>query len=165
MKPYLRFVFLFIPASIMLAQTSPVVFPKVWLALENEINGDNSFDLLRHLTLYHAPTGSNDDFEAQAKWVAERAREYGLTDVKVFWVGGTDRPWNVRWGEAWIVEPETAKLGDTLESPLRVAANSRSADISAELVDVGGGTLRGRLPGQGRKGQDRAGERQSGRRA
>ncbi len=143
MKRYLWFAFLFIPASIILAQTSPVVSSKVWQALENEINGDNSFDLLRHLTLYHAPNGSNDDFEAQAKWVAERARECGLVDVKVFWVGGTDRPWNVRWGEAWIVEPETEriKLGDTLESPLRVATNSRSADISAELVDVGAGTL------------------------
>ena len=73
--------------------------------------------------------------------MAERARECGLADVKVFWVGGTDRPWNVRSGEAWIVEPETAKLGDTLESPLRVATNSRSADISAELVDVGAGAL------------------------
>ena len=141
MKRYLWFAFLFIPASTMLAQTSPFVSPKVWQAFENEINGDNSFDLLRHLTLYHAPNGSNDDFEAQAKWVAERARECGLADVKVFWVGGTDRPWNVRSGEAWIVEPETAKLGDTLESPLRVATNSRSADISAELVDVGAGTL------------------------
>ena len=141
MKRYLWFAFLFMPASTMLAQTSPAVSPKVWQAFENEINGDNSFDLIRHLTLYHAPNGSNDDFEAQAKWVAERARECGLADVKVFWVGGTDRPWNVRSGEAWIVEPETAKLGDTLESPLRVAINSRSADISAELVDVGAGAL------------------------
>ena len=141
MKRYLWFVFLFIPTSTMLAQTSPVVSPKVWQAFENEINGDNSFDLIRHLTLYHAPNGSNDDFEAQAKWVADRARECGLADVKVLWVGGTDRPWNVRSGEAWIIEPETTKLGDTLESPLRVATNSRSADTSAELVDVGAGAL------------------------
>ena len=141
MKRYLWFAFLFIPASTMLAQTSPVVSPKVWQAFENEINGDNSFDLIRHLTLYHAPNGSNDDFEAQAKWVAERARECGLADVKIFWVGGTELPWNVRSGEAWIIEPETVKLGDTLESPLRVATNSRSADISAELVDVGAGAL------------------------
>jgi len=103
-------------------------------------DGDNSFDLIRHLTLYHSPNGSNEDFEAQAKWVADKAREYGLADVKVFWVGGTDRPWNVHSGEAWIVEPEITKLGDTLESPLRVATNSRSADVTAELVDVGTGT-------------------------
>src|SRR5512136_2532809 len=122
------------------AQTSPAVPLKVWQAIENEISGDNSFDLIRHLTLYHSPNGSNEDFEAQAKWVAGKAREYGLVDAKVFWVGGTGRPWNVHSGEAWIVEPEMTKLGDTLESPLRVATNSRTADVTTELVDVGVGT-------------------------
>lgn len=122
------------------AQTSAAIPARIWQAIENEISGDNSFDLIRHLTRYHAPNGSNDEFEAQARWVAERAREYGLADVKVFWVGGNGRPWNVRSGEAWIVEPELVKLGDILESPLRVATNSRSADLTAELVDVGDGT-------------------------
>ena len=126
-----------LPAS---AQTSPIVPAKVWKAFENEINGDNSYDLLRHLTLYHAPNGSNDDFEAEANWVAAKAREYGLTDVKIMWLGGGGKPWNVTAGEAWIVEPEEIKLGDILESPLRVATNSRSADLTAELVDVGAGT-------------------------
>jgi hypothetical protein len=124
-----------------LAQTSPAVPGKIWRAVENEISGDNSFDMIRYLTRYHAPNGSNDDFEAQANWVAEKAREYGLVDVKVFWVGGgRGRPWNLRSGEAWIVEPDVVKLGDTLESPLRIATNSRSADITAELIDVGEGT-------------------------
>ena len=50
-----------------LAQTSPAVPPKVWQAIENEISGDNSYDMIRHLTRYHAPNGSNDDFEDQAK--------------------------------------------------------------------------------------------------
>ena len=100
-----------------MAQTSPAVPPKVWQAIENEISGDNSFDLIRHLTLYHSPNGSNEDFEAQAKWVAEKAREYGLADVKVFWVGGTDRPWNVHSGEAWIVEPEISNSGTPWNRP------------------------------------------------
>jgi len=139
MRRWLALAILFVPAH-STAQTSPAVAPRVWQAFENEISGDNSFDLIRHLTQYHAPNGSNEDFERQARWVAERAREYGLVDVKVFWVGGTDRPWNVRSGEAWVVEPEQAKLGDILESPLRVATNSRSASVTAELVDVGAGT-------------------------
>ena len=41
MKRYLWFTFLLIPASTMLAQTSPAVSPKVWQAFENEINGDD----------------------------------------------------------------------------------------------------------------------------
>ena len=136
-----------------IAQTSPAVPLKVWQAIENEISGDNSFDLIRHLTLYHSPNGSNEDFEAQARWVAEKAREYGLVDAKVFWVGGTDRPWNVYSGEAWIVEPEVAKLGDTLESPLRVATNSRSTDVTAELIDVGAGTGESDYHGKDVKGR------------
>lgn len=140
MKRFCCLALLLVPCSALLAQTSPAVAPKVWRAFENEISGDNAFDLLRQLTLYHAPNGSNDDFEAQAHWVAARARDYGLTGVRVFWLDGIQRPWNVRTGEAWILGPEVVKLGDTLESPLRVAVNSRSADISAELVDVGAGT-------------------------
>ena len=153
MRRYLCFAFLLLPINTILAQTSPAVAPKVWRAFENEISGDNSFDMIRHLTLYHAPNGSNDDFEAQARWVADKAREYGLADVKVFWVGGAERPWNVRSGEAWIIEPEVIKLGDTLESPLRVATNSRSADISAELVDVGAGTRESDYQGKDVKGR------------
>ena len=152
MKRFLLPAVLLIPYCSM-AQTSPAVPPRIWQAIENEISGDNSFDLIRHLTLYHSPNGSNEDFEAQAKWVAGKAREYGLTDVKVFWVGGTDRPWNVHSGEAWIVEPEITKLGDTLESPLRVATNSRSADVTAELIDVGAGTAEADYEGKDVKGK------------
>ena len=152
MKRFLPLAVLLIPLYSM-AQTSPAVPPKVWQAIENEISGDNSFDLIRHLTLYHSPNGSNEDFEAQARWVAEKARDYGLVDVKVFWLGGGDRPWNVHSGEAWIVEPEISKLGDTLESPLRVATNSRSADVTAELIDVGAGTAETDYQGRDVKGK------------
>lgn len=122
------------------AQTSPIVPEKVWTAIENEISGDIAYNHLRTLTLYHAPNGSNEDFEAEANWVAEKAREYGLTGVKIMWLGGGGRPWNLRSGEAWIVEPEEHKLGDVLEHPLRVGVGSHPADITAELVDVGAGT-------------------------
>ncbi|NWG14533.1 MAG: hypothetical protein HXY20_13485, partial [Acidobacteria bacterium] len=152
MKRSLFLVVLFLPLCSM-AQTSPGVAPKVWQAFENEISGDNSFDLIRHLTLYHSPNGSNDDFEAQARWVADKARSYGLADVTVFWLGGTGRPWNVQSGEAWIVDPEAAKLGDTLESPLRVAVNSRSTDMTAELIDVGSGTRESDYHGKEVKGK------------
>lgn len=70
MKRFLLPAVLLIPYCSM-AQTSPSVPPKVWQAIENEISGDNSFDLIRHLTLYHSQNGSNEDFEAQAKWVAD----------------------------------------------------------------------------------------------
>src|SRR5512135_1906604 len=152
MKRLLLSAVLLVPVCSM-AQTSPAVPPNVWQAIENEISGDHSFDLIRHLTLYHSPNGSNEDFEAQANWVAGKAREYGLVDAKVFWVGGTDRPFNVHSGEAWIVEPETIKLGDTLESPLRVATNSRSADVTAELIDVGAGTAESDYHGKNVKGK------------
>ena len=116
MKRFLLPAVLLIPYCSM-AQTSPAVPLKVWQAIENEISGDNSFDLIRHLTLYHSPNGSNEDFEAQAKFVADKAREYGLVDTKVFWVGGTDRPWNVRSGEAWIVEPRSRNSGTPWNRP------------------------------------------------
>ena len=45
---------LLVPVCQSLAQTSPAVPPKVWQAIENEISGDNSYDMIRHLTLSRA---------------------------------------------------------------------------------------------------------------
>lgn len=111
-------------------QDTPVVSARVWQALVNELSGDIAFDLVRQLTLYHAPTGDSEGFRLEAEWVAAKAREVGLEDVRIYWLKSPRRGWTLRAGEAWLVEPQERKLGDVRETPLRVAVNSRTVDVT-----------------------------------
>ncbi len=129
------------------AQRSPFLPDETYTKLVNEISGDVAFESLRTLTLYHAPTGGAEDFRKEADWVLERAQAYGLEEVKFIplpaWHtsrNAVDQNWTLKSGELWLIEPETVKLGDVRETPLSVADNSPTADITADLVDVGEGT-------------------------
>ncbi len=123
----------------LLGQKSPVVPEDVWQALANEISGDIALEDVRHLTRYHSPNAASEGFRQSAEWIAGRAREVGLEDVKMLSSKAPTRGWTIHGGAAWIVEPFELKLGDVRETPLRVADNSHSVDVTAELVDVGEG--------------------------
>jgi len=134
-------------AARLASQQSPLLPAETYAKLVNEISGDIAFDNLRHLVQYHATTGGAADFEKEAKWVVERAQSYGLEDVHYIslpaWYSSpeaVDQNWTLKSGELWVVEPKLMKLGDVRETPTSVADNSPSADITAELVDVGEGT-------------------------
>src|SRR2546428_828708 len=97
--------------------------------------------------MYHSTSGGAEDFRKEATWVVERAESYGLKDVKFIplpaWhtsPKAVDQNWSLRGGELWLLEPRRIKLGDVRETPTSVADNSPTADITAELVDVGEGT-------------------------
>ena len=134
-------------ASSAIAQESPFFPEETYSKLVNEISGDIAFDNLRQLVMYHSTSGGAEDFRKEATWVVERAESYGLKDVKFIplpaWhtsPKAVDQNWSLRGGELWLLEPRRIKLGDVRETPTSVADNSPSADIKAELVDVGEGT-------------------------
>ncbi|MFQ5695775.1 MAG: M28 family peptidase, partial [Terriglobia bacterium] len=143
----------FVAASAGQAQQTPVVPDNVWDALANEISGDIAFDHLRQLTLYHSPNGGTDDFRREAEWVAQKARTFGLADVRIIWLKADSPGWNLRAGEAWVVSPKEVKLGDVRETPLRVAVASRAVDATAELVHVAAGTSEADFEGKEVKGK------------
>jgi hypothetical protein len=121
------------------SQGTPVVPEDVWQALANELSGDIAFDHLRYLTLYHSPNAGSEGFQLSAEWVARKAGELGLVDVKMLSLSKPTRGSTLRAGEAWILSPFELKLGDVRETPLRVATNSHSTDVTAELIDIGAG--------------------------
>lgn len=82
------------------AQSTPVIPTPVWDTLNNELSGDIAFDHLRYLTVYHTPDGGAEDFRLMTDWVAAKAREVGLEDVKVIWLPHYQRGWTLRGGEA-----------------------------------------------------------------
>jgi hypothetical protein len=130
------------------AQQSPFLPEDTYTKLVNEISGDIAYDNLRSLVMYHAVSGGAEDFQKEADWVLARAKGYGLEDVKFiaqpawhFSAKELDGNWTLKGGELWLLEPKPMKLGDVRETPLSVADNSPTADITAELIDVGEGVM------------------------
>jgi hypothetical protein len=130
-----------------MAQQSPFLPEDTYNKLVNEISGDIAYDNLRSLVMYHAPTGGAEGFRQEAQWVLERAKSYGLEEIKYISLPafGTSaqspgQNWTLKGGELWLLEPQVMKLGDVRESPLFVADNSPTVDLTADLVDVGEGT-------------------------
>ncbi|HEY6291424.1 MAG TPA: M28 family peptidase [Terriglobia bacterium] len=129
------------------AQRSPFLPEDIDQKLTNEISGDIAFDNLRSLVLYHAPEGESEGFQDEARWVADRARTYGIENVHFIdlpsWGDSSGQPlpgWTLKGGELWLISPVTVKLGDVRETPTSVADYSPTADLTADLVDVGEGT-------------------------
>ncbi len=125
------------PAS---AQRSALIPLAVHDALVNEISGDIAFEHIRWFTHYHRPMGGGEGFEAVAKYVEQKAREYGLEDVRVIRQKTSTPSWSPRLGELTLTEPYTRRLAFSPEVVVSLADYSRTTDIpSAELIDVGAG--------------------------
>jgi hypothetical protein len=139
------------------AQSSPFVDDSVERLLVNEISGDLAFETLRITTQWHKPGGS-EGFFAVARYIEERAKAAGLQDVR--WIDQVaDSPsWTCKRAEAWLIEGEgdserRTKLGSFAEVATSIADYSRSADVTARLVDVGTGEKASDYEGKDVRGQ------------
>jgi hypothetical protein len=124
-------------ASALGAQESPFVPEKLALQLANEISGDRAFNYVRLLTPYHRIMGSPAFVEA-AKMLGGLAGGAGLENVQVVrqkFEGGLS--WNPRSAKLWMIAPEETKLADFEDVTVSLAVFSRSAHLTAELVDAG----------------------------
>src|ERR1700744_5250639 len=119
-----------------------------WSALRQEASGASPYENLRALTRLHR-VPATAEFDQAADYVLERAKEYGLQDVRSeqFPIDGkinyclTPTPfgWKGQSARLWQVEPQPTLLGDHATNPIRLADYSHSADVEAPLVDVGAG--------------------------
>src|SRR5688572_8244412 len=134
------------------AQSSPFLPDPLFRQLVNEISGDRSFENVRHLTHYHR-TGGSKDFFAAAEWIRGQAQAAGLEDVRLVKQKYDGQSWSATSGEAWLLEPEETKLADYREVAVGIADNSRTAHVTAELVDVGEGTTAKDYEGKDVKGK------------
>lgn len=130
---------LFAPAPAR-AQASPFLPDATYRVLAEEISGDIAFEHVRWFTHHHRPMGGSDGFEAVAKYVEEKARAYGLEDVRYIRLKSNQRSWSPRLGELWLTGPVERRLAFSREIPLALADYSRPASFDgARLVDVGDG--------------------------
>jgi hypothetical protein len=122
------------------AQEIPFLPAEQARLISQEISGDAAYEHIRHNTRFHRPRGGSDGLWEVAEYYATKAREAGLTDVRVIKQAYSIPPWNARFADLWIEGAAPERIASTLQAQLHLADYSRPADVTAELVDVGGGT-------------------------
>ena len=163
---FLSVVFLLSIAA--LAQKPPLLPEQDVKALAQELSGETAKRNLEGIVRNHRQRGSQG-FHAAAELVAERARAYGLSDVtilqfpadgKIFY--GTQRsrmPWDAEFAELWEMKKEgdqwkpSVLMASYEAVPVSLAEDSESADVTADLIDVGNGTAESDYTGKDVRGK------------
>jgi len=165
MRRIFTFVIFLSLASTAASAQKPTLLPeKDIAAMAQELSGETAKRNLEGISRFHRQRGSQG-FHSAAELVAERARAYDLSDVailqfpadgKIYY--GTQRsrpPWDVEFAELWEMKGGVAaqKMASYDAEPVVLAEDSESADITADLVDVGDGTKRSDYAGKDVKGK------------
>ena len=156
-----------LPCSVC-AQKPPLLAEDQVKALAQELSGEAAKRNLEAIVTNHRQRGSKG-FHAAAELVAERARAYGLSDVtilqfpadgKIFYGPQRSRmPWDAEFAELWELRKDgenwkPATLIASYEAiPVTLAEDSESADVTADLVDVGNGTAESDYAGKDVRGK------------
>jgi hypothetical protein len=120
------------------AQRYPLLDSTAVALLSAEISGDAAYDHVRVLTSYHRPQGS-DTLGVAARYVERTARAFGLQQVRYIELPSLRQPWNPGTSDLWIVGPTPERIASSIQNRIHLADRSRPADVTAELIDVGGG--------------------------
>lgn len=144
--------FLILFATYGAAQTLPFLGDKELAALANEVSGETAKRNLEGLSRQHRMRGSRG-FRAATDLVIAELKRYGYTDAhvesfptdgKIFYGTQRSRPaWNAELAELWELDAAGARasrLASWEATPIALAQDSASADVIAELIDVGSGT-------------------------
>jgi hypothetical protein len=121
-------------------------------ALVNEISGDRAYEHVRQLSHFHRTAASRDFWKA-AEYLRGAAEAAGLEDVRLIRQPWDGHGWSCRGGEAWLLDPAPLKIADYGEVAVSVADHSRTAHLTAELVDVGAGVSEKDYAGREVKGK------------
>lgn len=146
---------LLLPALLHAAERPPLLDEHVVAALADELSGESAKRNLEIISQAHRMRASRG-FRAAAEHIATRLESYGVEDVEILQfpadgrtLFGTQksRPaWDVESAELWeLAETEGAwhpavRIAHWESMPLTLAQDSESADVAADLIDVGAGT-------------------------
>jgi len=131
-------------------------------SLSAEISGIIAKDTVTELARHHRVQASSG-FSQAAEYIASKAKQYGLEQVQIerfaadgrrtYYTLKSTPGWEAERGELWQIEPRKTKVADIGEMRVALADYSRSADVTALLVDVGAGTSPTDFDGKDVKGR------------
>jgi hypothetical protein len=131
-------------------QSSSLV-PTSWFhAIRDESSGERPLVDFWNIETRFSGFSPSRGGDEMADYVAMRAKEAGLEDVFVegypsdgktfFWAFLGEPAWEAQAGTLEMVEPRRERLADFSVDRVTLGRFSTSADVTAELVDVGSGT-------------------------
>lgn len=111
---------------------------KEWNALRNEISGDRAWHWTNRIAEYDRNIGS-DGYLESLRYIEGELKKIGVTQTRVVELPYNQPSWTGLSGELWITDPVERKIGSWADSGTAIAINSRSAKVTAQLMDVGAG--------------------------
>src|SRR5215467_4728342 len=137
-------------ATAALADTRRISFwpDAVPAAIQKHVDGGYALDAVRSLGKFHRVQGS-PGFRAATEWLVGELTARGLADARVEHLPADGKTayahfksylgWNPGEGRLDEVAPTRRVLADFAREAVALADYSQDADVTAELVDVGGG--------------------------
>ena len=115
---------------------------KVYDLIVGESSGDRAYYYIMDIAPYERDRKSSDykGLFMESKYVVEKLKAAGFEDANTAIVGKS-KTWDGVSAEVWEVSPNTAKLADYRDLAAILGQGSQNADVTAELVWVGRGTL------------------------
>jgi Zn-dependent M28 family amino/carboxypeptidase len=111
-------------------------------------SGDLAHDYVSQLALWDR-SQYTPGYDRAAEWIVGKAKEFGLEQVEVerypsdgkvdYFGNPTQKIWTVKKAELWMTSPFEARITSYAEVPMSLARNSSSANVEAEVVDIGAG--------------------------
>jgi hypothetical protein len=140
------------------AQTRALLSDQHFRAIRDESSGELPLVDFRAIETRFTGFSPSAGGDRIADYLAARMREHGLADVGIegfpadgrrfFWTFLTEPAWEPEAGRLVMVEPEIERIADYDVHRVALGRFSTSADITAELVDVGAGVAPGDYQGK-----------------
>src|SRR5882762_1796438 len=121
-------------------------------ALASELSGESAKRNLEGFSRLHRMRGSRD-FRRAAEQVISELTKYGYADAhieqfpadgRIFYGTQRSRPaWDADFGELWELDSSgnpVMRMASWEAAPITLAEDSVSADVTADLIDVGNGS-------------------------
>ncbi len=125
-------------------------------ALSQELSGETAKRNIEYITRLHRMRGSSQ-YRTAAEYVMQQLRDYGLEEVELeelpvdgvrYYGTQRSRPaWDAEFAELWELRKtsgdgweKSIRLASWDAMPLTLAQDSESADVTADVIDVGAGT-------------------------
>jgi aminopeptidase YwaD len=112
------------------------------------LSGDIAFDHVARISGYNRFTPS-PGYDEAALYVEKMAHQYGLSAVEVhrypadgsqtYWTWRSFPEWDGHTGDLWWSTPGSGRIASFEETPVSLAVYSQTADVTADVVDIGYG--------------------------
>src|SRR5687767_5972520 len=134
-------------------------------AFANEISGESAMRNLEGFSRHHRMRGSRG-FRSAADQIVAELKRHGFDDAHieslpadgtVFYGTQRSRPaWNAEFAELWELDANGVRVNRIASweaAPITLAQDSESADVTAELIDIGAATAESHYAGKEVKGK------------